>query len=349
LMRKLEGDEAYANSQIESLGSALAEVREEELKFAQNAQQERDRAFAMGMTGAIVGGLANVASFGTASALGTVAVSIASASQSHDGKEGARAAAAPVLDVRQIQDQAREAAAHLRQLKKELDLFKQTPEAETDEGKDKIKQMEAQYREGTDEGKAYAAQFQQASAQNAANAVSLDAKEAAATARKRELQNIHRDQRARLKQSVKEMEGMTVHKTAIEQALKCLSVTLQTMGRVKTTFSTVELFWRAVAEQCKQLGAMKDELGKVWEIADEDEKELDPFDVIKEGFQQSAVQWAALGLVNHKAHSKMVEAMDGINAKMCALPNGNIDSSLVDSLVRNLTASLEEDERMLQD
>merc|ERR1712039_251793 len=88
-------------------------------------------------------------------------------------------------------------------------------------------------------------------------------------------------------------------------------------------------------------------LASSWQDADDDEKGLDPFDTVKECFQQSAVEWAALGFVNHKAHSKMVEAMQDINDKMCSLPDGKVDGALVDKMVREMTTSLTAAEALL--
>lgn len=353
LMRTLKGQEAFIKSTLDSLTKELEEARAEEIKFATQAQEERDRAHKMAMVGAIVGGVSGILNAGM-SRFGGGMGGNGGDGKGGDGEGDAKRrrveespAGVGAAALAELKDAARETQANLTKLKRDLSTFKETQEASTDDGKRKIKDMEDEIAKKQVAAQDMSSKLQQASAQNAANADTLAAKEAAATSRKRDLLSVQREQTARLKQSVQEMEGMTKRETKIQQTLKCLGITLQTMGRVKTTFSTVELFWRSVAQQCEALGKMKDQLQDEWAVADDDERELDPFDVIKQHFQESAVNWAALGFVNHKAHLKMSEAMESVNQKMCALPDGKVDGALVDKMAREMTASFEADEALL--
>merc|ERR1719436_2307035 len=88
-------------------------------------------------------------------------------------------------------------------------------------------------------------------------AESLEAKESQATAKKHELNKIARENNAKLKESVEKLKGTGEARSQIQKTIECLEVTLRTLGKVKATFSLVQLFWSAMAKRCQMLAEMK--------------------------------------------------------------------------------------------
>jgi len=335
LLNKTKAEQAGLEETLQSLASELEEVQVEEAKYAAQAAEQRDRQFGLQIAGAIIGGISSICSFGTSN-IGKVS--------GGDKQEGG-AAGGSIPDVHDARSAVRDLAGQIAQTRAELDAARKEPAGPEKESN--IKKLEAKLEDLQTEKREKENACSAAAAACSERAQSLEAKEAAATATKRRLKAAEREQKARLKEAVAEMTGMTTRNTQIEQVLKCLSLTFETMGQVKTTFSNVQLFWKSVARQCTKLSEMRDTLKSTWEAADDDEKELEGFEILKASFMESAVGWAALGCVNYRAHQKMIEAKSGIDSKMRALPDGEIRGAVVDQLAKELTLALEDGENNL--
>lgn len=339
-------DEAKMNSQLSSLAAELDEVKEEESKLAAAASAQRDRAFTMEIVGAIVGGVAKIATGVVTGPAGAVAGMLGAGdkAQAPAAGQAAAPAAAPSGDgdMKEILNQKREVEGNLSALKSQLSELEKpsNKEAATPEGKKKIGDLKDQITAEEAKLQDMKSLTSKLADRCSNRAESLEAKEACATARKRELNNMEREQNAQLKQTVEEMKGMTTKKSKVEQTLLCLDTTFKTMGQIKTAFNKVEAFWRAVAGQCDQLAKLKDVMADEFELADS-------FEDIRDSFQSSAIQWAALGMVNYKAHMQMIHAKEGVDSKMCALPGGEVNPTLVDNMVKAMALSLDENDHAL--
>lgn len=185
----------------------------------------------------------------------------------------------------------------------------------------------------------------------ASRAESLEAKEAATTARRRALEDEMREENADLAKTIAEMSTMKMDKSQVEQTVLCLMACVKILGKIVTTFKNVKLFWQCVAQHCTQLADMNQQcVGTIagWSILDEDEKELEQDDVL-DLLRESTVSWATLGKVNMEAYKAMCAAKSNIDNLVGDLPDPSDPAlmTMLDANLESLRQSLESDQRAL--
>jgi len=173
-----------------------------------------------------------------------------------------------------------------------------------------------------------------------AKAKSAEEMEAKALEKKYELMRAKRQANADLQGKLEELKGMKVSHDDLEKAVKALEVVIVTMGRVKTTFTNVRVFWDSVAKHCHLLSKGKENIEFLKEIEGS-------ADDMKQEIAGQAINWAALGRVNMVAHSAMVQSAESVDELMQNLPVGSEAAVLQDEVISRLTKALTDEDKDL--
>jgi len=361
LIGEMSAEKAKIEQTREDLQHELDEAREEETKFAEAACQQRDRAFGMQIVGALVQGIGAAAACTPAGAAANASSSVAGALGTAVGAAAAagnKAAdqAVAVADnsgvggdaVEALKGEKRKAQAEVAKLEAFLQSKSKAVDADTPEGRQAIEEAGENLKKMEAAAEKVGQQLFDLAGQADARAESLEAKEASATARRRLLADQRRSQNAALAKNVEAMKTMAKDKTQVEKTILCLTTTIRTMGKVVTTFKDVKLFWECVSKHCMTLAGLNETIMVVWNGADDDEKEIEGFDLISEQFYESAVGWAALGSVNRKANVAMIAAKKSVDSKMTSLPGPEETEKIIAELCPNMAKALADENKNLE-
>lgn len=170
-----------------------------------------------------------------------------------------------------------------------------------------------------------------------AKAKSAEEMEAKALEKKYELMRAKRQANADLQGKLEELKGMKVSHDDLEKAVKALEVVIVTMGRVKTTFTSVRVFWDSVSKHCHLLSKGRENIEFL--------KEIDgSADDMKQEIGGQAINWAALGKVNMVAHYAMVQSAGSVDELMRNLPVGSEAAALQDEVISRLSKALTDED-----
>eukprot|EP00929_Paragymnodinium_shiwhaense_P090339 TRINITY_DN5048_c0_g1_i8.p1 TRINITY_DN5048_c0_g1~~TRINITY_DN5048_c0_g1_i8.p1 ORF type:complete len:576 (-),score=197.65 TRINITY_DN5048_c0_g1_i8:361-2088(-) len=368
-LNEVKAMQAGIDSTLEDLKAQIEEAREDETKFAKQAASERDKELAMTLASGLmqtVGSVALAAIPGCAVSKALTAAAGGALPQTNqgtpkggysgvpaaggsDGSPGAADAAATKAALEAANEEKREIKAQIAKLRVEMKQLQQSDKATSVEGKQRIEEIKEELKILNENNDKMAAAFDKIAGTAAAHAKSLDQKEALATAERRKLQGLLREQNAALKESVAKMDGMKENLSELQQILLVLKTVVQVMGKIVTTFKNVKLFWTCVQGHCMKLKDTNDIMLLIWKEADEDEKESEGFDVIKSQFYESVAGWCALGMISHKANKAIVDAKEFIDEEvMCKLPGGEVAYGKVKEMINDLKSSLAESDKALE-
>lgn len=144
-------------------------------------------------------------------------------------------------------------------------------------------------------------------------------------------QEAKKKENAALSQCVAKIGGQTTQKNTVEEAVALLHTVLQLMGKIKTTYANVKMFWTAVSKESTMLAEKANNLNEFADLGDRK--------MLEENVRVSAQSWACLGYVSNQAHRAMIEAKEHVDGVMSALPHGEQNEKtkrLVDDLQKKL-------------
>lgn len=335
--------------ELDLLEMDLAEAQEREGKITAKAEEARSQAHNMAMMGAIMSGVG-----GVINPLAKLAVTAACPMGPLAGL-----LAAPMLIAEQ-QQQAPTQQAPTQQgstvsqnVNKTLDVKQQLNAAisaeaeaeaklETAKGsgdKDKIEEAKREQETISKVAEQLRKTFDELRSAQEAHATTLEEQEAAASAARASLQKNRREQMRALEESVEDLAGKSEKKSEVEQALKALGITYQSMGVVKTSLLQSIRFWAFVKTRAELLSSMKDDYEKKGKIAG---KKMERDDVpkgrqiIMSCCEDSASAWAGLGWLCLEAHKKIKEAAGTIDDTMTNLPTDQESLATIQNMARDL-------------
>jgi len=350
-LAKLNAAKSRMDSKVASLSTIISETREAEEKYASEARAQRDKAQTMAIVKMAVGAATSMLA-GPIGAVGAAAAGCFNGPQHGDGGSGTGDSSGKKDEIMAADKAATEGKANLEGMKTQIKDLSAIPVAErTKEQSDKLAKLQSELSSQEELVKRLSDDAGAALRAMTSRAESLEAKEAAATARRHALEDEMREENADLAKTIAEMSTMKTDKSQAEQTVLCLMACVKILGKIVTTFKNVKLFWQCVAQHCTQLAAMNQQcVGAIadWNILEEDEKELEQDDVL-DLLRESTVSWAALGKVNIEAHKAMCAAKINTDALVDDLPDPS-DPELMkklDASLESLEKSLESDQRAL--
>ena len=167
----------------------------------------------------------------------------------------------------------------------------------------------------------------------------LDEKELKVAEARRQLQQQQLEANAKLRESVTLLQGTAVHKDSLESSIVALEITVQTLGKIRTVFENVRVFWCGVKEHCKKLSDVE-------EIKDKLEIDHEEFIL---SIQESGLGWLALGKVNYVASVAMSEVAKTLASHMKDLPTSSKAPKLIEDLSQKLLSQIENDDRVIRE
>eukprot|EP00929_Paragymnodinium_shiwhaense_P023898 TRINITY_DN14853_c0_g1_i1.p1 TRINITY_DN14853_c0_g1~~TRINITY_DN14853_c0_g1_i1.p1 ORF type:complete len:559 (-),score=118.48 TRINITY_DN14853_c0_g1_i1:164-1693(-) len=329
---------------IEHLEADILECQEEEMKFARDAAEWRDRKRFYDSVGEALYTVRGVAD--RANPLNWL--------RSEDkGQTPAPSDVGPNAedaenDLREAENDERHTKATAAKLKEELKMLRASDKANTVDGKELIKQKAEELEEVESKRPGIRARLAQRAARAAAAAASLEEKKKSATRKRQELHQSQMQQNSSLVLTISKISGCTHEISFAEQCAITLQLTVQTLGKITTAFKNVKMFWIKVASQCQKLSINQEAILEAWDMVDEDEKEICGYEEIEPHFLDSAMGWAALGSISIRANETITEAVKVIDELMTALPDGNASVTEIKRLADSLNSSLQAEQEALQ-
>lgn len=174
---------------------------------------------------------------------------------------------------------------------------------------------------------------------NQQKARELDEKELKVAEARRQLQQQQLESNAKLRESVVLLQGTAVEKDNLQSSIVALEITVQTLGKIRTVFENVRIFWSGVKDHCKKLS-------NVEEIKDMLEIDHEEFLL---SIKESGLGWLALGKVNYIASGAMSEVAKTIASHMEDIPTSSSAPKLIENLSQKLLSQIEHDDRVIKE
>lgn len=153
----------------------------------------------------------------------------------------------------------------------------------------------------------------------------------------RELKQEQRNKAAELEKTLASLQTAVADKDDMAKVVQSLEMYNLALGRIRTRFVHMKVFWSSVAEHCKALGGYGDQFEFAVELCDAEE--------FVTAFMHSAKGWAALGWVCVQANDAMVLSSNKINSVMDHLPSGSEGDAKIQAMIEELKATMEENEK----
>lgn len=319
-----KSEEAKQKSLAEDLAEATQKAREHEQKMMSKADQARKDKMTVAIVQACLGAVSNIAT--------TAASAYSGRSLGTDTKPNEETSAKDTGLPQIIEKYQKEKDAKMKELQEvELELAKKEVELgqlDSEKDKEKINVCKQDIAALTlkvkqEEASSIVSNIQPLQDTISSEAATLEELEAKATEIRHKLEAEERNAKSKLKEAAEKLKGLSVESDELATAIQSLDVSIQTMGKVKTVFENVKLYWQGVAANCNAMTGYVSEL--------EDLNEMEDLDGIKATIQDSGINWITLCKINYTAQA----SMDLVKGK-------------VDSIVSNLP-SLEEAKNIIKE
>ncbi len=316
----LKAKEASLKQMKIDLEANIQEEKEAEEKFLKEAKEARMMAFGVAVISAI---MAPIAQMG-----GMAAKGAASAAASSGHPTGAIAGGAILSALEEKEKQAREkteaAQKELDQSKRKLEEAEEELASAKEEDKPKVNekistlkaQIESQTQALNKQDSALATAVEDLNKETERSRNQADQ----AAARRFELQKQQRVANAELAESLTRLSSAKVEEDNLATSIDSLEVTVQTLGKVVTTFANTRLFWLTVKARCDKLTNIE----IIHTFA-----EVEMTDELADEVKSNGLNWLTLGQINQIASSAMNSIDEGVDAIMNKLPNKKTAIQLV--------------------
>eukprot|EP00929_Paragymnodinium_shiwhaense_P069792 TRINITY_DN35220_c0_g1_i1.p1 TRINITY_DN35220_c0_g1~~TRINITY_DN35220_c0_g1_i1.p1 ORF type:complete len:531 (-),score=107.80 TRINITY_DN35220_c0_g1_i1:190-1782(-) len=333
-LRAAKGEQRRLETLIADLEAAERQCHREEVGYARQAAQQRDRESFLQNMGIV---------------MDTVQAAARRPATQFQCcmRRGSRSACRAEEDVMEAEGQERHSNASLAKLQEELKLLQERSDANTVDGREKITSKQKEVHEAQEKIRGIKALLHQRQATAAARAASLEDKEGLAARKRQELHKGLIEQNKSLVETIGRLGGCDDKIHFSEQCAITLQLTVETLGKITTTLKRIKSFWNSMGDRCELLGSCQG-IPIVWEMLDEHEQVISGFQTIEERFLDSVMGWASLGIISINAHKTITEAEAIADALMDDLPDGNASVQEVVELAKVLSASLREDSAALE-
>jgi len=121
--------------------------------------------------------------------------------------------------------------------------------------------------------------------------------------------NERREAAGDLAAAAEDLSNLKVVRSELIKAIKALDVCVKLMGQIKSTFTSVRIFWEAIAKMCLGLSRY-------------DEQQMKDLNIRRFGnyVERQMVQWIALGWLNYNANNGIKDALALVDEGMSSLP-----------------------------
>ncbi len=327
-INKLKAQEASLQSKITDLGNQVKEEREKEKTAAKKADRAQTYALVTGIISTVLSPI---------TLLGTAAVKLLNPF-SNEGTHTQQTSSSIMFNKLLAQIQTRN--EELVKIGEEIDLKKIQLEQEKLNGGDqtKIKTIESEIQTLNIKKESrtkllkeceLALQKLQASFEKEQN-VYLKREEEAALKRA-VIQKEEREANADLKKSVVLLEGLNEGDDELSKSIASLEVAVKTLGKVKTVFENVRLFWKGVEAQCQSLSNIE-----VLKLLGDDEDDDFSSEIVN-----AAWNWCVLGQICIKSSSAIAGVDKKVDDIMKNLPSASETKQLIQQAAQQIKLQIE--------
>lgn len=342
MIGKLNAEKKKNEELLKRYNSAVEQLAKDKNEAAQAASTARDRAFALDLTGAIMGGIGDMAKLYASCKkpmyiAGQVGAQLlggdkdATNGGQTTGNNASTGTVPSALDSEVMKQQA-----EVTKNEELVEDAKKSPDADTPEGKEKIQQAEENAQAAKDSLENTKKLLSDAAQRQSSNAVGLEEKAAMLSKKYYEMLDAQNEAAAEQAKNLETLKTMSRDKTQVEQAIFLLRFAHGILGKVKTTFLQVKTFWALLVQDCKTIASMKSSImkdgGKL--TADANERR---FKFFKTKFNEDIVRggqnWACVGRVSILAYDAVVEARKTVDGVMENLPKDTVTTEVLTKLI----------------
>mmetsp|Transcript_30108 Transcript_30108/g.48131 ORF Transcript_30108/g.48131 Transcript_30108/m.48131 type:complete len:448 (+) Transcript_30108:93-1436(+) len=154
------------------------------------------------------------------------------------------------------------------------------------------------------------------------------------------------DANSNLAKQVSLLGSYTEKKDQLQRAIASITVTIQTLGKIKVIFGNTRLFWKGVEANCNRLLTLQDQVAELASDADMIEIFIDE---IRGAIRESGLTWFILCKVNWQAKEAIIavdKRMDGI---LNDLPDEAGALELVDTLSKQMAQELADEKKAIEE
>ena len=332
MIAESQGKEAYLSKKTDQLASDIQEAKDKELKVAKEAKEARDKAFAVTLISTIMqpitAGVVAVSSVAS-NMLGS------SSKTSTDQQQGGGIVQNLLSEFAKAgQKRVREVAAKEKELAiKKARLGQEEDGKEKTKLKEDIAGLESELK-SLEKAKNEEDQQKQNMQENLdRQAGSLEQKEEKIAQERAELQKEFRQANAELAETIKKIQTANLERDEIGVSIKSLGLTIQTLGKVKTTFENTRKFWLCVKAETERLGDTT-----FLEIAESCDQGM-----FLDEIKNSGLDWLSLANINRTAALAIQGVEKTVDDVMNNLPSKEEGRKLVDSISATILQQIDEE------
>ncbi len=318
MIADFKAEEEKQKSLATDLAEATQRAREHEQKMMAKADQARKDKMTLAIVQACAGAVGNVAGAAVSIYSGKNAGGNVNSDQGDSGKGKSGGLSQGIGKYQN------EKSAIIKELQEaELELAKKEVELkhlDKEKDKDKILTCEQEIavltlkvKQKKEESATITSNIQPLQDVVNSEAATLESLEAKATELRYQLEGEQRQANSKLKEAAEKLKGLSVEQDDLKTAFQSLDVAIQTMGKVKTVFENVRLFWTGVAANCKAMTEYSSDL--------KDLNEMEDFEGIEMIINQSALSWMTLCKMNYTAQTSIASVKDKVDLVMRNLPD----------------------------
>lgn len=320
-----------------SLTQDIIDQKEKETKLESEVKDLRDKAFITGIVSAVASAVGSVASALVASKTGSSKLGMikesldSSKDKVNENIEAAKQQASEIsTQITEKTKTVEEALKKLATLTTDADKVSQNKIiADLKSGIDTLNTQLSEKSKMLEEFQKTATQItnvmdnQVKECQN-----SLDQVYAQTNALKKEL----RDNNAELAGVIKSLDNTEVRENNLKSSISSLRITIASLGKIKTVFENVRLFWLGVEKQCNALNNVQ----SIKDAADIDKDEF------TNQIKLAGLSWLSLAKINLVANDSMKISNSSVDNIMSDLPKDDAQiKKLVDTLKVKLLSQIE--------
>lgn len=140
--------------------------------------------------------------------------------------------------------------------------------------------------------------------------------------------------------NLEELKNMKEDKSEVEQAIFLLKFVVGILGQVVTTFMNLRTFWGLLADDCKKVARLKENLMTYGSGLVDPDTSPAMYKMKKHMLNKSVVKggrsWAVIGRVSILAYDAIIDAKKTVDDVMVSLPKDTVSKDALDALISKM-------------